>query len=534
MKKILSILLVFIMIFALCACDEAASTAVTKSETTPAVSETTSVPENANSNAEPTAVPVSADSYDGQCNLIFQNLATMLLTSDGDVYCTVTDLDHNGRLEFISAATVGTGMHTTAKIFEVNETYDGLKEVTQNLQSGASMPEIIMNATDTYNNAGTYSYVFKDVTRDGMDKNYTVNCSLTLKNGTLSVEYLGQEATVVINGITAVEYYDANGNIIGPDEYNALGKVSGTASSTNFDWIKTSEASSASKLYSCYQIFAGDVQPAVVVESSAQTTPTPSIVIVTPGFLCITKNPTNESHYVGETAIFVAKADNWDTCAWTFTSPNGSSYNATSFCSMYPYVGVSGAYDGTLYVSNLVEALNGWSCFCTFYSSNGQTARTNTVYMYVSEKPTPVYSQCDGYYNAAGSDNYATAIYIPITGQTVYVSTSMVNFVNTPYDGCSCTVFYTGNTPTGNSDGSIYSVTVYGGYTPAPDPSPSVAYGSLGTQETMSTIPIYVGNGVYYVSLDIITPTGSDLYEGRSCTVYYYDSLDNIVSVVLN
>lgn len=525
MKKTLSLILAAVLVFALCACGESAPAA-------------TPTPEVIYVEATPSPVPdAPANSPEGQCNLIFKNLASLQLTAEGaDVFNAVTDLDHNGRLEFISAVTGGTSMNTTAKIYEVNETYDGFKEVSQNLKEGATLPEIIMEAADTYNDNGTYSYIFKDVTRDGMDKNYTVNCAISLKNGALSIKYLGQEATVVINGTTAVEYYDGNGNIIGPDEFNALNKVNGTKSSTNFDWFKTADAASPARLVTSEQIFTGDVQPSVIVDNSAQATPSPSIVVVTPGFLCITKNPTNETHYAGETAIFVAKADNWDTCAWTFVSPNGGAYNATSFMSLFPYVRVSGANDGTLYVSSLVEDLNGWSCFCTFYSSNGQTARTNTVYMYVSAKPTPppvVYNQCDGYYNASGSDNFATGIYIPMTGQTVYVSTSMVSYSGNPYDGCPCTVYFTGSTPTGNSGGSIYAVTVYGA-APTPDPGPSVAYGTLGVQETMSTIPINVGGGVYYVSLDNISPTGSDLYAGRPCTVYYYGSLDNIVSVVLN
>jgi len=524
MRKTLCLILAAVMVFALCACGESA----------PAADTATPTPEIIYVEKTPEPTPAaSASSPEGQCELIFQNLSSLQLNAEGvDVYCAVTDLDHNGRLEFISAATAGTAMNTTAKIFEVNETYDGFKEVSQNLQDGASLPEIIMEAADTYNDNGTYSYVFKDVTRDGMAKNYTTNCAVSLKNGALGIQYLGQESTEVINGTTAVVYYDKNGNIIGPDEFNELNKVNGTKSSTNFDWFKLADATAA-RLLTSEQVFVGDAQPAVIIDNSAQTTPTPSIVVVTPGFLCITKNPTNENHYVGETAIFVAKADNWDTCAWTFVSPNGGAYNPTSFMSMFPYVGVSGAYDGTLYVSNLVSELNGWSCYCTF-SGNGQTARTNTVYMYVSEKPTPVYSQCDGYYDAGGSDSYATGIYIPKTGKTVYVSTGMVTFSGTPYDGCPCTVYYTGKTPTGNSGGSIYAVTVYGGYQPTPEPGPSVAYGTLGVQETMSTIPVNVGGGVYYVSLDDISPSGSDLYPGRPCTVYYYGSLDNIVSVILN
>lgn len=502
MKKTLSILLALTIVFGACACG---------TQPVPVQAEVmTPAPE--------TPAPLDPKSPEGQAKLIFDNLDQMKLTADGtkDKYA-VTDLDHNGRLELFCVKTEEAEYITSGKIYEVNETYDGFVEVTQNLSSGATLPEVTVDAADTYDDNGTFSYVFKDVTRDGSDTSYTVNCALTMKNGELSIRYLGQEKTVIINGTSAVEYYDTNGNIIGPDEFFAQNTVNGDKSSTNFDWFLLGEAASENRMLTSYNIFSGNIQPAVVVPTP---TPTSGIVIVTPGFLMITKNPTWETRTEGENCVFVADADNWDSCKWTFLN-NGVAYDANQFTNITG-CGTSGGDDRTLYVYNSTLNLNGWQLYCTFYGSgNRQTAQTNTVGFTINQRI--VYNQTSGSYSQYGSDNYATAIYIPMIGNTVYVSPSICNLSGYPYDGCPCTVYYTGNTPTGNSGGSIYKVDIFGGSWPQPTEEPihSCPGTIAGINEEGNTAQISTAYGTFNYNLDFITfPVGVQ-YVGLNCTVYY-------------
>lgn len=514
MKKTISILLVLVMSFAICACG--AQPAAEQPQPQPAEEATYVMP-------TPAAEAINPQTPEAQVELMFNNLAAIKMPTDAaENRYAVTDLDRNGRLELFGASTQGSSYFTTGKIFEVNESYNGFNEVAINLKEGASLPEVIMEAADTYDDNGTFSYVFKDVTRDGSDTSYTVNSAISLKNGALNIQYLGQEKTVIINGTSAVEFYDANSKIIGPDEFNALNTVNGTKSSTNFDWFQLGEVASSGRLMSSYNIFNGSLQPAVVVPA-ATPTPTNSVIIVTPGFLMITKNPTWETRTEGENCIFVAKADNWDSCKWTFLY-NGVAYDANQFTNMTG-CGTSGASDGTLYVYNSNLNLNGWQLYCTFYGiGNQQTAQTNTVGFTINQKT--VYNQTSGSYYQAGSDNYATGIYIPMIGYTVYVNPSICNVSGYLYDGCPCTVYYTGNTPSGNSGGSIYKVDIYGGSWPQPtDPPQPVIHSCPGWIESVypegNTAQIGTQFGPFNYSLDYLRlPVGVE-YVGLNCIVYY-------------
>lgn len=507
MKKTISILLVLVMSFAICACG--AQPAAEKPQPQPAEEATYVMP-------TPAAEAVNPQTPEAQVELMFNNLAAIKMPTDAaENRYAVTDLDRNGRLELFGASTQGSSYFTTGKIFEVNESYNGFNEVAINLKEGSSLPEVIMEAADTYDDNGTFSYAFKDVTRDGSDTSYTVNSAISLKNGALNIQYLGQEKTVIINGTSAVEFYDANGKIIGPDEFNALNTVNGTKSSTNFDWFQLGEVTASTRLLSSYNIFKGNIQPPVVVPAATPApTPTNSVIIVTPGFLMITKNPTWETRYVGDTCIFDARADNWDSCRWTFIC-NGTAYNAGQFSSMTGCQ-TNGGNDPALYVYNANKNLNNWTAYCTFYGiGNQQTAQTNTVGFTINDKQ-PVYNQTSGSYSSYGSDNFATAIYIPMIGNTVYVSPSLCNIDGVLYDGCPCTVYFTGNTPTGNSGGSIYRVDIYGGS----GPTTHSCYGTIiGLYPEGNTAQISCPDGVFNYSLDML-PIGIELLN-RGCTIYY-------------
>ena len=91
----------------------------------------------------------------------------------------------------------------------------------------------------------------------------------------------------------------------------------------------------------------------------------------------VTKNPTDETRYVGETAIFIANAANYDSIEWLFIAPNGTQYKLDAFKTQFPGCTVTGQGTTELRIANLQTGLNGWKVFCCF--SRGNNCITTTV-----------------------------------------------------------------------------------------------------------------------------------------------------------
>ena len=91
----------------------------------------------------------------------------------------------------------------------------------------------------------------------------------------------------------------------------------------------------------------------------------------------VTKNPTDEARYVGETAIFIANAANYDSIEWLFLAPNGTQCKLDAFKTQFPGCTVKGQGTTELRITNLQTGLNGWEVFCCFY--RGSTCITTTV-----------------------------------------------------------------------------------------------------------------------------------------------------------
>ena len=87
-----------------------------------------------------------------------------------DWFYTITDLDHNGRLEVITASLQGSGLYTYADIWEVREDFSGIAECTDSLGEGEAYPDIITEAASCFHDeaSGLYWYLFDDVARSGM------------------------------------------------------------------------------------------------------------------------------------------------------------------------------------------------------------------------------------------------------------------------------------------------------------------------------------------------------------------------------
>ena len=402
-------------------------------------------------------------------------------------YYTVADLDHDGCLEFVAASLHPLDRSTNLKVWTVSKDASSLNECTLNKDAEESFPDIMTDTVDTFHvkDTDTWYYMVYDNVVISDSEVYTVKTAVNLKNGAVSYDSYAVERTLLQNGIRTVSHTDTNGIAISQEQYNASGNdaYSGAdRSNTAFEWLTSDKVGDLSHLTESYEVFLGTREPTEVfpvpkpaalsgAEASASPAPTPTPVPaptpapaptpVQPTWLIITKNPTNENRRVGESAIFVACSNTYESLSWTFVSPDGGEYTPASFLAgsgAYIY----GEYSTTITVSNLESWMNGWGAYCTFYYK-GQTARTSTAYMYVSEpqpaptpapRPQPVYGSMSGTAYEGGG---GFAIYLQ-NGTEVFVDSWNCNVEGQFYDGCSAVVYYTDYPSAAN----IYRVDIFG------------------------------------------------------------------------
>ena len=102
----------------------------------------------------------------------------------------------------------------------------------------------------------------------------------------------------------------------------------------------------------------------------------------------ITKSPTDEVRYVGDTAIFKSAATGYDKLTWNFESPDKKAVTVQEFKARFPYAVVEGENTTTLTVKNLSTDMNGWAVYCTFF--NGETEVSTTLaFLYVTISTAP-------------------------------------------------------------------------------------------------------------------------------------------------
>ena len=395
-KNTFSFLLVLIMLFSVVIVGPAAASA---EEADPAEILSASVEE--------------VSDVDAQLALIFAKIG--ILKQPSTVlpwYYSVTDLDHNGRLEFIAASQHPNDRSTNLRLWEVNADRTAIRECSVLKDPDESFPDILTDIADTYHDpdTDTWFYLFYDNIVLSSNDVYTSKSAYHLKNGSISYESFAVEHTVVQNGYRSVSHTDANGISISPDQYNAAGV----------------NAFYGADRSSSYAVFMGEKEPAEVFPvpqpealkpSPATPAPAQTAVPVTPAqptptpqptYLSITKNPTNENRTEGDTAWFVANANAYESLMWTMVSPNGGEYSLQNFGYMYADAPISGMYSTTLSIGNVALDMNGWGAYCTFYY-RGQTARTTTAYIYVSKKQPPKPAPTSTFYGTVTDWSYSTA-----------------------------------------------------------------------------------------------------------------------------
>ena len=140
----------------------------------------------------------------------------------------VTDLDNNGRLEVVCAATIGSGIFTDSTWSKVSSGFDSVinikNDLTKNKNTG---PEIIVDSTDCFVNpdTGERFYTFVDTVRASGDYSTHTKGLLTLKDNTVSFTRLATCTSIAENPeditIRTYTYADTNGNSLTKEEFDS-------------------------------------------------------------------------------------------------------------------------------------------------------------------------------------------------------------------------------------------------------------------------------------------------------------------------
>ena len=487
-------------------------------------------------------ITMAPTDIDNQLSYIFSQVSSLKQNDGNTWYYTVTDLDHDGSLEFIAASQHPEDRSTNLKVWEVGADRNSLTECTLAKDPEESFPDILTDVADTFHNTttDTWDYLFYDNVVITPADVYTSKSAYHLKDGVISYEAFAVEHTLLIGGARNVTHTDANGVAIAPEQYNAAGVDAFAGcerSSTNFQWLTAAKLDDQMSLIDAYSVFSGlkapteifpVPKPEALQAPTATPMPTPAATAapvpaapapVQAVYLTITKNPTNENRSEGGTALFVSCANAFESLTWTMVSPDGGEYSVASFRNIFG-ANVTGESSTTLSVANVTTAMNGWGAYCTFYYK-GQTARTTTAFMYITAKKNN--SAPSGAYSASVTDwNYSSV--------TLWVANTVSCTV--PWGKCDVDgELYVGAPASVSWNGSdVTYVYISGSKTPA-----APVYGSMsGTAyEGGGGFSIYLSNGTsVYVDGWKCNVSGY-FYEGATCVVYYENSpsASNIYSV---
>ena len=491
-------------------------------------------------------ITMDLSDIDQQLNFIYSQIASLRQTGGQNTwYYTVTDLDHDGNLEFVAASLHPQDRSTNLRVWEVNQARNGFDECRLAIDADESFPDIMTNSADTYHNQATdtWSYMFYDNIVLSDTDVYTIKTAVTMKDNVLSYTPYAVEHTVLQNGQRSVTHTDQNGVPVSAEQYNAAGAnafVGSERSSTSFEWLTDAELDNQNRLTDSFSVFMNVKNPSssfpVPKPAALQATPAPTPAataapapvytpaptpVPQPVYLNITKNPTNENRKEGDTAYFVACANAFDSLTWTFVSPNGGEYSVQNFAYMYADAPVSGQNSTTLSIGNVAPDMSGWGAYCTFYYK-GQTARTTTAYLSVAARQTSQ-SAPSGTYSAYVTDwNYSS------------VSLRVENSVSVTLPWGICDVegdLYSGAPASVNWDGkNVTYCYIRGNIQPA-----TPVYGSMSgsASEAGGGFYLYLSDGSQmYVDSWKCNVSGR-FYDGASCVAYYtdYPSPDNIYQV---
>ena len=319
-------------------------------------------------------------------------------------YYAITDLDHNGRLEVITASTQGSGVYTWVNVWEMNESCTALQECPDNTEEGEAWPEIIKESLTSYRDpvSGRWSYVCENLSRDGAAHYYTAQQSFSLDRGQIELKVLASmEEMYTDENNSTRKYFDADGFSSTEQDYNSAvqrafqGQEQGSVS---LSWTQLEPQSAPQPQITPAPQPQYTQQPQPVQQP--QFTQQPQVG----GPVTITKNPTSESLAAGGKTWFIAHASNASSLTWLLTSPQGQTYTLSQAMQANPGLMLQELPDDTLGVSNVPASVDGWSVQARFDGPGG-TAVTAPAMIYVDDTVTAYGAVISSYYRAYTSGN---------------------------------------------------------------------------------------------------------------------------------
>ena len=327
-------------------------------------------------------------------------------------YYAVTDLDHNGRLELLACRKDSETGDGYVRGWELTPDGQRLEALHTPFENESANPDyffnIITDSADAYYDAAknVWFYIFTnnllvDMPEYDLNMLSTFTCGLSMINGMLYDGYLGSKVVTTTGGQTTVSYSGQDEKELTEAEFLNLANTSFAGyqrSSISFDWFPASAATNLSRFADSYAVFSGDrtgVQERVNL--TAPNVPN-TASYVTP--LVITKNPTNEQRYVGETAWFVANATGYNSLYWTLVSPWGQEYSIAEIRSQ-PLLSGFAAHRYTLglavicaYTSLKVPTPKYSSPFCSIWKPSGRVTGAPSFTVEKKNMPHSVKYSC--------------------------------------------------------------------------------------------------------------------------------------------
>ena len=262
-KRFLGFLLAAVLLLSLAACGAAPAASAPQATAAPQPTQAqTPAPAPAEITAQPAPASELSD-IDAQLKLILTNMDKMQQpVGELPWYYSVTDLDHDGCLEFIAASQHPADRSTNLKVWEVSSDRTALTECTVEKDAEESFPDIMTDSADTFfveaNNSWNYLF-YDNVVLSDMEV-YTSKSSFCMKDGVISYTAYAVEHTVVENNVRQVSYTNASGEEIDQEEYNDSGVYAfagAQRSSTGFEWLTNSEVRDINRLTGSYAVFMG-------------------------------------------------------------------------------------------------------------------------------------------------------------------------------------------------------------------------------------------------------------------------------------
>lgn len=370
-----------------------------------------------------------------QRKLILNNYNNWAVRDSGSSpwFYAITDLDHNGRLEVITAYLQGTGLYTTGKIWEVDADFASVAACRSVINGGENWPDLIQDSFVSYYDKGnnSYNYVFETVTRQSPSRYLYAWRTLCLTAQSVAVDQLGTKSVdyVSVNSSPAVTCTNKYGQAIPEAQYNSLPEqqfANCERTVTAVTWVPVETAPAA--------------QPPVTPTPVPTPAPTP-VPTQNPALpqVLITKNPTSESLPIGGRTWFIAHAQGSNSVSWQLISPDGRIHSVTESMALNPGLALNLQSGGdTIEVSNVPLSLNGWGFQARFENSSGNFALTSPAYLYVGDFLSAYSSVIEKYRNAyqtGNSKNSQFAYQVGISEMTAYSDHVGYGFKDLDKDG---------------------------------------------------------------------------------------------------